>query len=79
MSVEAYREKVFTNDREVMDRALFLVVELTQQIKDEERQNRIVTLEALRGYLAGIALRNEGMIPVKDMHQIIDDVLVAEK
>ena len=79
MEQDTYREVVYNNDPEIKQRAMELVLDLTQKIMDEERQRRIVTMEALRGYLATAAKANGGLIPVEVMHGVIDDVLAARK
>lgn len=79
MEQYVYREVVYNNDPEIKQRATELVLDLTQKIMDAERERRIITMEALRGYLATAAEANGGLIPVEVMHGVIDDVLAARK
>ena len=50
MEEDAYREVVYNNDPEIKQRAMELVLDLTQKIMDEERQRLIVTMEARTKY-----------------------------
>lgn len=74
-----YREVVYNDDPEIKQRATELVLDLAQKIMDAERERRIITMEALRRYLATAAEANGGLIPVDVMHGVIDEVLAARK
>lgn len=79
MSAEIYREIVYVDDPEIITLARRLVIELTQEIKDQEIEQRVLTVEAIRGYLQIVADKNDGMIPVDVMNGIFDDSLAGIK
>ena len=79
MEQDLYREVAYYDDPEIKSRAMEMVLDLTQKIMDAERERRIITMEALRGYLVTAAEANGGLIPVEVMHGVIDDVLAARK
>lgn len=79
MEAVPYIDEVFIKDQVVEQQARILVVELLTKLREHEHVNQLIAYRAIRGYCDDIASRHGGVVPIGDLHQLLDDVIEGKK